>query len=77
MELVKLVVWGFIIYLAYKFIFGLLLPVSKAASQIKDNMRKMQENQQQQSRPPEENTQAKSETPPVTGGEYIDYEEIK
>lgn len=77
MKFVELIIWGFIIYLAYKFIFGLVLPVSKAASEIKDNIRKMQETQQQKSRPPEEETQAKSETPPSTGGEYIDYEEIK
>lgn len=77
MKFVELIIWGFVIYLAYKFIFGLLLPVSKAASQIKDNIKKMQETQQQNSRPPEEDTRAKPETPSSTGGEYIDYEDVK
>ena len=77
MKFAELIIWGFIIYLAYKFIFGLLLPVSKAASQMKDNIKKMQETQQQNSPSPEEDTQAKQDTPTSKGGEYIDYEEIK
>jgi len=77
MKFAELVVWGFVIYLAYKFIFGLLLPVSKAASQIKGNIKKMQETQQQNSKPPDEEARAKPETPTSNGGEYIDYEDVK
>jgi hypothetical protein len=42
----KVLLWALAIYLLYRFIFGLVIPVSKTASQIK---RKMSEMQQQQS----------------------------
>jgi energy-converting hydrogenase Eha subunit F len=77
MKFAELIIWGFIIYLAYKFIFGLLLPVGKAASQMKDNIKKMQETQHQNSHTPEDDSHVKPDTPTSKGGEYIDYEEIK
>jgi uncharacterized protein YybS (DUF2232 family) len=45
--LMKYILYAFLIYLAYKIIFDLVIPVSKATSQVKSKMREMQEAQQQ------------------------------
>jgi heme exporter protein D len=42
----KIILYGFLLYLLYKFIFELVIPVSKATSQVKDKLREMQEQQQ-------------------------------
>jgi hypothetical protein len=44
--MIKLIVWGIVIYLIYKFVFELLVPVTKATSQMKDKIQEMQEQQQ-------------------------------
>jgi len=82
----KIILYGFLIYLAYKFIFELVIPVSKATSQVKDNLRKMQEMQQaqqQQYQQQQKQTaeaqaqQAAAKETTVKGGDYIDFEEVK
>lgn len=78
--IIETIVWGIVIYLAYKFIFGLVLPVKKAADQMKDNIRKMQETQQSTTNPSsteDTHTQAKTDNPASKAGEYIDYEDVK
>jgi Sec-independent protein translocase protein TatA len=78
--LLKYIIWGFVIYLLYKFIFELVIPVGKATSQVKDKLREMQDQQaqqqfqqQQQQAKPQQQQQAE----PVKGGDYIDFEEVK
>ncbi len=72
-----------VVYFLYKFIFNFLLPVSKSASQIKDNMREMQRQQEENLRGQQAgNTSSQSnfhqEKPvPEKEGDYIDFEEIK
>lgn len=79
----KVLLWGLAIYLLYRFIFGLVIPVTKTASQIKQKMTEMQHQQQQaynqqeyvrkqtQPQPKETNsTQAKKD-------DYLDFEEVK
>ena len=81
----KMILYGFLIYLAYKFIFELVIPVSKATSQVKDNLRKMQEMQQaqqqqfqQQQRQAEAQAQqAAAKEAAAKSGDYIDFEEVK
>jgi len=71
----KLIVWGLVIYLIYKFVWELVVPVSKATSQMQEKIKEMQERQARQN-----NNAAKSqpkEDHSSTAGEYIDYEEIK
>ncbi len=77
--IIELIVWGIVIYLIYKFVFGLVLPVSKAAQQMKDNLKKMEETQQQAGRQPEKTPPppSQSQASSDSKGEYIDYEEIK
>lgn len=81
----KMILYGFLIYLAYKFIFELVIPVGKATSQVKDNLRKMQEMQQaqqQQYRQQQQQAQAQAQQAAAKesaakSGDYIDFEEVK
>ncbi|GAC1397116.1 MAG: hypothetical protein NVSMB63_17560 [Sediminibacterium sp.] len=77
----KMIVYGFLIYLLYKFIFELVVPVSKATTQMKEKLEEMQRQQarqqqaqQEQQVPPQQTTTAAS-----TGkdSDYIEYEEVK
>lgn len=83
----KMILYGFLIYLAYKFIFELVIPVGKATSQVKDNLRKMQEmqqaqqqqyrQQQQQAEAEAQAQQAATNASAAKSGDYIDFEEVK
>jgi Sec-independent protein translocase protein TatA len=76
----KIILYGFLLYLVYKFIFELVIPVSKATSQIKDKMREMQAQQQaqQQQYQRQQATQAPAQPEQkAKGGDYIEFEEIK
>ena len=77
-KMIKLIVWGIVFYLIYKFVFELLVPVTKATSQMKDKIQEMQEQQQKmkQQQQEQQNNQ-KKDKPTVDKGDYIDYEEIK
>lgn len=75
----KFIIWGIVIYLIYKFVFDLVVPVRKAATQMQDKIKEMQEMQQRQ-------TQQQKAQEPVTAtkskatsnsDDYIDYEEVK
>ena len=46
--MLKYIIWAVVIYLIYKFVFELLVPVSKAATQMQDKIKEMQKAQQQQ-----------------------------
>jgi hypothetical protein len=78
--LLELIFWIFVIYLAYKFVFELLIPTSTVAVQMKDKMRQMQEAQQrmeQQINRQQQPSQKKANTPPPSKDDYIDFEEVK
>lgn len=72
-----------VVYLLYKFIFNFLLPVSKSASQIKENMREMQRQQEDNMRSRQNGqhtTQSNSQQQnhiQEKEGDYIDFEEVK
>ena len=74
----KFIIYGFLIYLLYKFIFELVIPVSKASSQVKDKIKEMQEQQnaQQQYRNQQAQTQ-QTEVPKPKRDDYIEFEEVK
>ena len=75
--MIKLIVWGIVIYLIYKFVFELLVPVTKATSQMKDKIQEMQEQQQKMKQQQDQENTRKKDKPSVDKGDYIDYEEIK
>jgi sortase (surface protein transpeptidase) len=76
--MIKLIFYGLVMYLIYKLVFELIIPVSKATSQMSEKMRQMQQQQknfqQQQSRQAAEPQKAAK---PTSDKEYIDYEEVK
>lgn len=70
MNLFRLLLELFVLYLLYKLIFDLIIPVYRTTKHIKKNMDSMADkmNRQQEEKPVEKR---KDE------GEYIDYEEVK
>ena len=66
-------------YLAYKFVFELLIPTSNVAVQMKDKMRQMQDMQKrmQEQMNQQQSAQKKSNTPQPSKDDYIDFEEVK
>ncbi|TAF53932.1 MAG: hypothetical protein EAZ62_04095 [Sphingobacteriia bacterium] len=84
----KILLWGILIYFLYRFIFELVVPVSKATVNMRKAMAEMQrrqaEMQQNQSQQgPASNakpftTQERSGQPPAgKSTDYIDFEEVK
>lgn len=77
----KVLLWALAIYMLYRFIFGLVIPVSKTASQIKQKMSEMQQNQafqqQEYARQQEPSQQKQATTTAVKKDDYLDFEEIK
>ena len=77
----KVILYGFLLYLLYKFVFELVIPVSKATSQVKDKLKEMQEQQAAQQRAYQQQNQT-VKTEPVKpaqekSGDYIEFEEVK
>jgi hypothetical protein len=77
----KVLLWALAIYLLYRFIFGLVIPVSRTASQIKRKMSEMQQQQsfqqQEYARQQEQPQQKQTPTPSVKKDDYLDFEEVK
>jgi len=78
--MLKIILWGLAIYMAFKFIVELVIPVTKTAKQIKKKMTEMQEDQafqQQQSTQPHAQQSKSTATPSVKRDDYIEFEELK
>ncbi|MBH2003049.1 MAG: hypothetical protein I8H66_00025 [Sphingobacteriia bacterium] len=84
----KILFWCLLIYLGYRFIFELVIPVSRTAGQLKKKMAEMQEQQafqQQYTRQSSGQTTQQPQSGGATGNpgrdagrdDYIDFEEIK
>lgn len=76
----KLIIYGILLYLLYKFVFELVIPVSKATSQVKDKIKEMQEQQirqQQQYEAQAAQAQQAKQAETKAGGDYIEFEEVK
>jgi hypothetical protein len=75
----KVLLYGFLLYLAYRFIFDFVVPVSKASSQMRD---KLQEIQRQQQAAAASRQQQAAQTPrqepqKQADKDYIEFEELK
>ena len=71
--------WCLVIYLLYRFVFELVIPITKTVSKMKSTVSQMQE-QQQYNQPQEQSKQAPTKAKPSTTNtneEYIDFEEVK
>ena len=82
--MVKYIIWAIVIYCLVRFIFNFLIPILRAAKQMKGQMKDFQErmgSQQFQSNVQEQQTprqsQATRPAPEPKAGDYIDFEEIK
>ena len=80
----KLIIYGILLYLLYKFVFELVIPVSKATTQVKDKLKEMQEQQMRQQQQYEKQQaqaqQAQSQQAKqgdAKTGDYIEFEEVK
>lgn len=79
--MLKTLLIAFLVYVLFKFIFDLIIPAAKVASQVKRQMNGMKEQmesfqaQQQQNRA--QATSPKTEKKSPAAGDYIDFEEIK
>jgi len=87
----KYVIYGLLIYLLYKFIFEIVLPVKKGVKSVRKNMEQMQR-QQEEAFKRAQNGTGQSNNPAFTqaevnatipkkegrtNAEYIDFEEVK
>jgi len=78
--MMKLILYGMLIYFLYKVIFQVVVPVSKGVKSVRQNMEKMQKQQAEAVRNAH-NTQsttanASNKEAPVEA-EYIEFEEVK
>ena len=76
----RLLLYIFLIYLAYQFIFRFVIPVYRTTQQVKKGFREMHNrmndvNSGQKESPSQ--TQTSNDSPKEKVGEYIDFEEIK
>jgi hypothetical protein len=78
---VKYVLYAILAYIAYQFIFKLVIPVYLASRKIKKGFKEMQTRMQEQMNHQEQGytpgpSPAKPE-PKTKAGDYIDFEEVK
>lgn len=75
----KYLLWALLAYLAYQFIFNLVIPVYKTSRRIKKSFREMHSRMQQDTyhstRPATDFTQKNAARP--TRDDYIEFEEVK
>ena len=81
--MMKVIFYCFLFYALYRFVFNVVVPVSKASSQIKSTLKEMQAQQAAAARAQQEQAaqaqrQAKTEVhKPAAKEDYIDFEEVK
>ena len=79
--MMKMLLYGLLIYFLYKVIFEIVVPVSNGVKSVRQNMEKMQEAarkaQEQQNAHYQQQTQANKPKVETEDAEYIDFEEIK
>ena len=76
----KIILWGFFIYILYRFVFEFLVPVYKATQKLKKGFRDIQEKANENAK--EQQTASAASVNPNENkkeplGEYIDFEEVK
>jgi Sec-independent protein translocase protein TatA len=75
--MIKFVLELFVLYIIYKFVFELILPVYKTTKQIKKKMNDMNDQMETQERKNQNFSSSNPEKKSGSGHDYIDYEEIK
>ena len=79
--ILKFIFFAFLLYLAYKLVFDLIIPVYRTTKKVKRGFREMQEKMQQQADQyngrPSNDTGSTPATKSNQVGDYIDFEEVK
>jgi hypothetical protein len=78
--LAEIFFYGIIIYLVYKLVFDLILPVSSATKQMKQQFRDVHSHMREETNPAPRQDEAHKKAGPKSGnsvGDYIDFEEVK
>jgi hypothetical protein len=73
--LLRAILYGLLIYVIYKVVFDLIIPVYKTTQKIKKGFRNMH-GQMDQQQPPRQSASAKP-AKKEKAGDYIDFEEVK
>ncbi len=80
--LLRLILWGFFLYVLYKFIFELVLPIYNSTKEVKKGFDRMQKQMNEQMREQAAQARAASSSPTPekkkkeSAGDYIDFEEV-
>ncbi len=85
--MIKIILSILLFYFLYKLVFDFIVPVSKATSQVRNNIEQMQKMQQDQYRQQQQQQQAQAQAqaaqqrataaPKSKSDDYIDFEEVK
>ena len=76
--MIKLIFYGLVVYLIYKLVFELIIPVNKATTQMSEKVRQMQQQQQKfQQQQTKQTAEPQKPVRPASDKDYIEYEEVK
>jgi Sec-independent protein translocase protein TatA len=75
--MIKLVLELFVLYIIYKFVFELIIPVYKTTKHIKKKMNEMNDHLENQQRKNQSFSSSNTDKKKEKNNDYIDYEEIK
>ncbi len=80
--MMKMLLYGLLIYFLYKVIFEIVVPVSKGVKSVRQNMEQMQAaakkaQEQQNAHYQQQQTQSSKSKVEAVDAEYIDFEEVK
>ena len=80
--MMKMLLYGLLIYFLYKVIFEIVVPVSKGVRNVRQNMEQMQAaakraQEHQNAHFQQQQTQSNKPKVETTDSEYIDFEEVK
>ena len=76
-NMIRVLIIALLLYFLYQFVFRFLIPVSRAAREMKSKMAEFQSNMQQQQGFGPKPEPAKQNSPQPKGGDYIEFEEVK
>ena len=79
MNMLRFLLYIFLIYLVYQFVFNFLIPVYKTAQKLRNGFHEMNNRMNSATGQPQNAQQARpnNDTPKEKVGEYIDFEDIK
>ena len=75
--MIKLIFYGLVVYLIYKLIFELVIPVGKASSQMREKIQEMQNQQNFQQQQAKTAAEPQHVPKPKSDKDYIEFEEVK